>query len=171
MPRIRSIKPSAFRHEKLCDLEDQMPELRIMAVFTGLMTCADKAGRFLWQPRTLKLTVMPFVNYDLAATLAVLCEHGFLQRYEVGGKEYGCYPTWHLHQRPNKDEPESVIPAPPPPMGESPPTNNESTPDSGDSPLSKGDSPIQNGGNREKERAEYRKCGRQFGAGGSSKTY
>lgn len=128
MARIRTFKPSVFDHEELCDLENLRPELRPVAVFLGLMCCADKAGRFVWSPRKLKLTVLPFVDYDLEATMAALLDHGFLRSYEVDGKRYGCFPTWGIHQRPHHQEPDSILPAP-------------LELDFGDSPKSIGDSP------------------------------
>lgn len=113
MSRIRSMKPECFRHEELCELESKHPEARIYATFLGLMTQSDKAGRFEWKPRTLHLDVLPFVDYDLERTMDMLVEHGFLTKYVVGRKTYGCYPTWIKHQRPHKQEPPSVIPPQP----------------------------------------------------------
>ena len=120
MARIRTFKPAVFDHEELCDLENQRPELRPIAVFLGLMCCADKAGRFVWSPRKLKLTVMPFVDYDLAASMEVLSEHDFLRRYEVDRRAYGYFPTWAAHQRPHHQEPQSILPTPPKDFGDYP---------------------------------------------------
>ena len=98
MSRIRSIKPEFFRHEGLQNLEAEHPGFFCMLVFEGLWVICDKAGRFEWKPRTIKLDVLPFLEYDIAGTLQLLSGAGFIQRYEVQGKAYGCIPSWGLHQ-------------------------------------------------------------------------
>lgn len=99
MARIRSIKPEFFRHEGLQDLEAANPGSYVMLVFAGLWGHCDKAGRFVWKPRTLKLDVLPFLDFDMEATLAILEAAGFVRRYFVEGKEYGAVPTFETHQR------------------------------------------------------------------------
>lgn len=112
MARIRTIKPVFARHEKLQELESARPELRPMLTFCCLWTQCDREGRFEWRPRQLKLDVLPFVDYDLGATMELLAEHDFIRKYEVGGRWYGHVPTWSEHQCPNVREPASKIPAP-----------------------------------------------------------
>ncbi|HSW38200.1 MAG TPA: hypothetical protein VLL97_01760, partial [Acidobacteriota bacterium] len=99
MARIRTIKPEMMRHEELQDLEMESPELRPMLVFIGLLMVADKSGRFEWKPQSLKLDILPFVDYDIAKTLDLLCRHRFIRPYEVDGKLYGLIPTFTQHQR------------------------------------------------------------------------
>lgn len=111
--RIRTVKPELFRHELLQDLENQNAVLRPMLVFAGLMTQADRSGRFRWNPRVLKLDILPFVDFDLGASMELLRARGFLRKYEVAGVVYGCFPTWAKHQVINNRERESEIPAPP----------------------------------------------------------
>lgn len=104
MPRIRTVKPDFFRHEQLQDLEAANPGQYPMLVFAGLWGHCDKAGRFEWKPRQLKLDILPFLNYEMAKTLTLLEAHQFVRRYTVDGKEYGCIPTFSEHQRINGKE-------------------------------------------------------------------
>lgn len=99
MARIRTIKPEFFRHEGLQDLEAANPGSYPMLVFAGLWGHCDKGGVFEWRPRTLKLDILPFLDFDMAETLALLTQAGLVTRYEVDGKEYGLVPTFADHQR------------------------------------------------------------------------
>lgn len=99
MPRIRTVKPDFFRHEGLQDLEQANPGKYPMLVFAGLWGHCDKAGTFEWRPRQLKLDILPFLDFDMAATLKLLADNGFVEHYEVDGKHYGHVPTFLEHQR------------------------------------------------------------------------
>lgn len=115
MARIRTVKPSFFRHEGLQELELEHPGQYPMFVFAGLWGHCDKLGRFPWKPRTLKLDILPFLPFDMASTLTILKQHGYLQYYEVDGKGYGLIPTFVEHQRINGKEAqaEGEYPGPP----------------------------------------------------------
>ncbi len=114
MPRIRSIKPDFFRHHKLF-LAEQESGLPLRLSFSGLWTCADKEGRFKWKPVELKLDILPYDEVDFENVLLSLAENGFIEKYEVDGKEYGCIPTFKDHQRITGSEAtaESKIPCKP----------------------------------------------------------
>lgn len=112
MARIRTIKPEFFRHEVLQDLEISNPGKYPMMVFEGLWAIADREGRFEWRPRRIKLDVLPFLPFEMADTLAILENAGFIQRYEHDGDEYGVICSWDRHQIVSRDEPPSEIPAP-----------------------------------------------------------
>lgn len=99
MARIRTIKPEFFRHEGLQDIEAENPGAYCMLVFAGLWGHCDKAGRFEWRPRTLKLDILPFLSFDMAETLAILERAGQVRRYQVDGKEYGEIASFCVHQR------------------------------------------------------------------------
>lgn len=99
MARIRSIKPEFFRHEGLQDLEQSNPGSYAMLVFAGLWGHCDRAGRFEWRPRQLKLDILPFLSFDMAVTLQLLESHGLVCRYTVDGRDYGFIPTFTEHQR------------------------------------------------------------------------
>ena len=114
MARIRTIKPEFFRHEGLQDLASEHGA-HVMLVFAGLWGHCDKAGRFEWRPRQLKLDILPFLNFDMAETLEILEAGGMVKRYEAGGKMYGVIDSFPEHQRlsgKESQEPEKY-PAPP----------------------------------------------------------
>ena len=109
MGRIRTIKPSFFRHEGLQELQASTAQ-PVMLVFAGLLTVVDREGRFIWKPKTLKLDVLPFLDYDLAESLTLLADKGFLRAYEIAGAKYGDIPTFLKHQVINAREADSSIP-------------------------------------------------------------
>jgi hypothetical protein len=112
MARIRTVKPELFKHEDLFELE-QETGLPIRLAFIGLFTCCDRAGRFKWRPRSLKLDVLPYDDCDFSRVLDALMTRGFVQKYEVDGEEYGVIPTFAKHQIINNRESESELPGPP----------------------------------------------------------
>ncbi len=96
MARIRTVKPDFFRHEGLNELETLQP--RIMLFFAGLWCQCDKMGRFRWKPKTLKLDILPFVEYNPSTALEVLKDGGFISKYEIEGEEYGEITNFKKHQ-------------------------------------------------------------------------
>lgn len=77
-----------------------------MLVFAGLWGHCDKNGNFEWRPRTLKLDILPFLDFDMAETLGLLASNkrgdgsAFVLRYRgPDGREYGHIPTFSEHQR------------------------------------------------------------------------
>lgn len=111
MARIRTVKPALFRHEALFEAEEETG-LPLRLAFIGMFTCCDREGRFEWRPRQLKLDVMPYDNIDFSRVLDALFTRGFLVKYEVEGKFYGCIPSFINHQVINNRESASVIPEP-----------------------------------------------------------
>lgn len=99
MARIRTVKPDFFRHEGLQDLEAANTGSNCMLVFAGLWGHCDKNGVFEWKPRQLKLDILPFLQFDLNATLALLMGAGFIRKYAVNGREYGVIDSFPEHQR------------------------------------------------------------------------
>ncbi len=122
MARIRTIKPEFFRHEGLQDLEAANPGKQVMLVFAGLWGHCDKAGRFEWKPRQLKLDILPFLEFDMVETLGALERAGFLRSYEVAGRRYGVIPSFADHQRINGKEAQEPEKHPPQPFCEPEPT-------------------------------------------------
>lgn len=110
MGRIRTVKPEFFIHEGLQEmqLDSKMP---LMLVFLGLLTQADREGRFKWQPKILKLAILPFIPFDMETALDRLVASGHLRKYEVDGRVYGDVPTFADHQNINSHEKASVFPA------------------------------------------------------------
>jgi hypothetical protein len=108
--RIRSVKPELFNHEGLFEAE-LFYKLPLRLAYIALFTCCDREGRFRWQPRRLKLDMLPYDDIDIARMLEVFIERGFIKKYEYQGEIYGCIPSWSRHQRPNHREAESELPS------------------------------------------------------------
>jgi hypothetical protein len=105
--RIRTIKPEFFTHEGIFDaeLESGLP-LRI--AFIGLWCAADREGRFRWEPRRLKVQILPYEDVDFSEVMDSLEQFGFIKRYGEG--QFGCIPTFASHQCINQRESQSKIP-------------------------------------------------------------
>lgn len=117
MARIRTIKPEFFRHEELQDLAAKHGA-HVMLVFAALWGHCDKAGRFEWKPRTLKLDILPFLEFDMGAVLDLLEAAGLMESYTVDGKRYGLIPTFVDHQNIGGKEKEAPAKYPEPPKKE-----------------------------------------------------
>ncbi len=111
MGKIRTVKPELFRHEHLFETEKKY-QLPLRLAFIALFTCCDREGRFRWEPRSLKLDILPYDDIDFAEILNALWAAGFIKKYMAHGKNYGCIPSWHQHQSINKHEPISKLPNP-----------------------------------------------------------
>ena len=109
MSRIRTIKPEFFKHDEIFEAEKKF-KLPLRVAFIGLLTVCDREGRFRWKPRQLKLDVLPYDDVNFETVLNALVSCGFIVKYEVEGKAYGYFPSWHKHQCVNNKESESVIP-------------------------------------------------------------
>lgn len=109
--RIRTIKPEYFRHAELydCELSSGLP---IRVAFAGLWCVADREGRFKWEPRSLKVQILPYDDCDFALVLRCLESGGFIKRYAVDGKEFGFIPSFTEHQHINQREAASILPEP-----------------------------------------------------------
>lgn len=118
MARIRTVKPSFYRHEALQDLERAHAHARPMLVFQGLWGHCDKHGVFAWKPRQLKLDILPFLDFEMADTLDVLQDSGFIRQFTVNGQPYGYIPTFNEHQRINGKEARDKSTMPAHPFGE-----------------------------------------------------
>lgn len=112
MARIRTVKPSFFRHYELYQAE-QETGLPLRVAYEGLWTVADRRGRFCWCPHEIKLDVLPYDELDFSHVLDALTTRGFIVKYTCNGKVYGYIPTFEQHQVINNRESESVLPEPP----------------------------------------------------------
>lgn len=65
----------------------------------GLWMLADSKGRFEYKPRSMKLDILPFLDYSIQGTLDILEAAKFIRTYEVNGQKYGSIPTFTEHQR------------------------------------------------------------------------
>lgn len=68
---------------------EQESHLPLRVAFLGLLNCCDKNGVFCWQPRHLKLKILPYEEVDFATVLEVLVERDFIGKHEEKGKSYG----------------------------------------------------------------------------------
>jgi hypothetical protein len=116
MARIRTYKPDFLRHELLQDLETKNPGKYPMFVFLGLWSVCDKQGVFPWKPRSLKLDIYPFLDFDMEETLQILIDAGFIRRF-IGKEDeetYGHVINFEKHQRISGDEAKNPSKYPPP---------------------------------------------------------
>jgi hypothetical protein len=109
MSRIRTVKPELFRHLPLFEAEEKY-RLPLRTAFIGLFTCCDRRGRFIWQPRRLKVDILPYDDVEINDVLNALIQSGFIKAYTVDGIVYGCIPTWKDHQYFNNKEHDSKLP-------------------------------------------------------------
>lgn len=110
VPRIRSIKPEIYSHEGLYEAE-MLYKLPLRVAYMALIACCDREGRFRWQPRRLKLHMLPYDDVDMAKVLDAFIEQGFIKKYEYKGELYGCIPSWSRHQKINNKEKDSDLPS------------------------------------------------------------
>jgi hypothetical protein len=107
--RIRTIKPEFFLHDKLFDMENQSG-LPLRLAYIGMWCAADREGRFRWEPRKLKVQIMPWDNVDFAAIMDHLEAGGFIVSYN--NRELGYIPSFLEHQCINVREAKSKIDEP-----------------------------------------------------------
>lgn len=95
MSRIRSVHPGFFRDDRLvpCSAFARL-------LFIGLGVEADDKGIFEWKPVTLKMSIFPGDNIDIAALLAELVEADAIRQFEVAGKRYGAIRNFRKYQKP-----------------------------------------------------------------------
>lgn len=106
MARIRTIKPDFFTSEDVVALS---PLARLLYIATWLE--ADREGRFVWRPKTLKLRYLPGDDCDIDALSSELIGAGLICPYEIDGKLYADIPSFARHQVINNRESASTIPA------------------------------------------------------------
>lgn len=105
MARIRTIKPEFFDDPKMADVS---PLARL--TFIGLWTQVDKAGRILYEPKRLKVRILPFDDCDVEAVVAELVRIGVVTVYESDDRKVLQVNAFLKHQRPHPREPESDLP-------------------------------------------------------------
>lgn len=105
MSRIRTIKPEFFTSEDIVDLP---PLARIF--YIGLWCEADREGRLVWKPRTLKMRYLPEDQCDIEELAQNLVDAGLVVVY--GGGTYAHIPKFSQHQVIPHREAVSKLPAP-----------------------------------------------------------
>jgi len=107
--RIRTVKPEFFTHEALWELERETG-LPVRVAYVGLWCCADREGRFKWEPRRLGVQILPYDEVDFSRVLHALTTRAFVVKYRVNDACFGCIPSFLKHQIINNRESESVFP-------------------------------------------------------------
>jgi hypothetical protein len=98
VPRIRTIKPEAFKSESLSSVS-------VLArwTFAGLWTYCDDEGRGRSDPRLVKAELFPIDDKttlsNVRAVLDELEQIGAICRYEVANRGYLHCPKWTDHQK------------------------------------------------------------------------
>ena len=104
MARIRTIKPEFFTSEDIVSLT---PMARLLYI---AMWCeADKEGRFVLKPKTLKMRYFPGDSCNIEKLCSELTECRLIVSY---GDELAYIPKFGQHQHVNPRETESKLPAP-----------------------------------------------------------
>lgn len=139
MARIRSVHPGQWKSGEFLECT---PLARLLAL--SLRNIADDHGVFRWKPKTIKIECLPADNCDVDALLAELVDNEQIEKYEVGGKEYGLIRDFTQWQRPKK--PSYVHPLPNQRPTSTEPVDNHSTTSSENPPQRK-----EEGGRRKEE--------------------
>lgn len=105
MPRIRNLKPEFFTSEDIVSLS---PLARLF--FQACWCEADKEGRMVWKPKTMKLRYFPADDCDILAIADEVVGRGLIEPYTINGESYAIIPKFHKHQYINPREAESRIP-------------------------------------------------------------
>lgn len=105
MARIRTIKPDFFTSEDIVGIS---PLARLLYIATWLE--ADREGRFVWRPKTLKLRYLPGDQCAIEMLADELVSAGLVMTYEINGQTFAEIPTFAKHQVINNRETGSTIP-------------------------------------------------------------
>lgn len=108
MARIRYIKPGLCSNEVL-----GVAPIAYQFVLACLPMFADREGRLEDRPLRIKANIFPYRDFDMEAALAWLHDNGFIVRYEVNKLRCIQIVTFHLHQKPHRNEPASTLPSQP----------------------------------------------------------
>lgn len=103
------MKPELAAHEGLYDAEIETG-LPLRFAWCMLFTVADREGRFVWRPRTLKAQVLPHDDVDFSRVLDAWMTRGFIRKYRVNDEWFGWIPSFTKHQVINNRESPSDIP-------------------------------------------------------------
>lgn len=104
MARIRTIKPEFFTSEDIVALS---PLARLL--YIALWCEADRDGRLVWRPRTLKMRYFPADDCDIESLCAELITAKLVKLY---GDGLGYIPKFSVHQHVNPREAASTLPDP-----------------------------------------------------------
>lgn len=123
--RARTLHPSMFLDVTLAEAE-RLTGLPLRVAYLGLHTCADREGRFPWDPKALKALVLPYDDdVDFDRVLEALKTCGVIVHYSIGldasasrghasdgTSGVGALISWGFTQTINNRERASVLPGP-----------------------------------------------------------
>lgn len=107
MARARNIKPGFYTNEDLAECS-----VWARYIFPGLWMMADREGRLEYRPKKIKGELLRYDNQDAEPLLKELQKFGFIEIYEVEGREFIQIITFSKHQNPHHREAESELPPP-----------------------------------------------------------
>ena len=105
MARIRSLKPDFFLDEHLGELS-----IAHRYVFSGLWCQADREGRLKYEPKKLKVQIIPYDDIDIEKIFTDLAKKPFIKIYMVNSVKYIQIVKWEDHQNPHHTEKPSLLP-------------------------------------------------------------
>ena len=105
MVLFRSYSRDFFGDE---DIVSMSPLARLL--FLATMMEADREGRLVWKPKTLKLRYLPGDTCDIDAIAGELITAGLIQTYDVDRVTYAFIPSFSKRQVINNREAASVLP-------------------------------------------------------------
>ena len=106
--RSRIIRAEFFTDENILGLS-----MAARMFFIGLWCVADRAGRFEWKPKQLKVQIFPGDNIEVEPLLNELCICKLVHAYAFECKHFGVITNFLKHQSINRNEAQSKIPQPP----------------------------------------------------------
>ncbi len=108
--RIRTIKPSFYKNEKLAELP-----LSARMLFVGLWGLADREGRLEYRPKYIKAEIFPYDDFNIVELLNALSDAGFIFVYGAEDLQFIQVVNFSKHQRINGKEASEKSDIPPPP--------------------------------------------------------
>jgi hypothetical protein len=95
MARIRSVHPGLATDARFVVLSDAAQIFYVL-----LLTVADDAGVFRWEPLELRMQLRPASTNPVEPLLDELCAGNFLRRFEAGGNAYAAVRNFCRFQSP-----------------------------------------------------------------------
>jgi hypothetical protein len=106
MARIRSVHPGLATDARFVVLSDAAQIFYVL-----LLTVADDAGVFRWEPLELRMQLRPASTNPVEPLLDELCAGNFLRRFEAGGHAYGAVRNFRRFQSPKSPHQRYPLPA------------------------------------------------------------
>jgi hypothetical protein len=104
--RIRSIHPRLFVDDAFMDAS---MEARVLMI--GIWTLAFDDGVFEWKPKSIKASIFPGDNINIASLLSELTRLNFIKEFSVSDRHYGAVRNFCKFQRPKKPNRSNLLPS------------------------------------------------------------